>query len=1248
MRHHNGLAITAVLAVLLLVGCASAAEFTFNNVQIDSVGGTGTADLVLVEAPVEGFSGYIIQLEIADPSVAHVTKVSYNAELQGMTDTTARPFTSGHISWVDVNEMLQAPGGETNVLLATVTFTSLAPGSTTVGASFTMITDDNGDDMIPTSTINSPALDVYAVPEAAFSADKTTVLVSEAVTFTDESTGNVGTWDLDFGDGSAHASGAGPWTHAYASPGTYDVSLTVTNHLGTDTETKLGFITVSSEPVPVADFTATPVIGLAPLSVTFTDISTNEPSSWNWEYRASGTSDAWTPFATAQNPTYSFPAGAYDIRLTATNGGGSGSVTKTQFLSVSAGPKRLTTIQSGTVSGDLYVGAFQPVAWGDQPTTPGPRTFTQAYSIPAHTTVQWARLYAEVYAAGTDNRAGQAIVSFDADNDGTYETVLGTETLATASTSTADVYPVNDHIDRQYSDYRLWYDVTPLIGSSTTVNAQIYTTNVDSSNFDGRLKTLTLVVAYNDGDTDTVQYWVNDGHDYQPSSTGQPGITSTFGTASLASGWVSAELQNVALSSKDAVYTFNSNPIPNTPGTAPSFETNIWDVRDYLTAGSDSNFNYAPAGGSYKTILATLKARYVVPPTADFVAVPTVASTSDVIQFTDQSTAATSWAWDFGDGNTSTEQNPTHTYATTGLKTVSLTVTNPGGTDTETKTDYINVVDAYISFNPASQTFMTGELRTYTIVLSEAPQGLAGYDVWVTLGTGSVADITAVTYPAWAQNIYSPTVPADSIRIRGYDGGQAVTAGATNVVLATITVRGSTTGSTSIELSGLQMDADGGDVMSPTLQAGTVIIGTYSAPVADFQGTPTSGLAPLDVTFTDASTGDITNWYWDFDNDGTIDSEEQNPPAFTYTAAGTYTVKLTVTGPGGSDSEVKTGYIAAGVTAPVAGFSATPLTGNFPLEVTFTDASTGIISSRLWNFGDGRSSSLKDPVHTYTAAGTYDVTLTVTGPGGSDSEVKTGYITVTHSAPVADFIANPTSGTAPLTVAFSDQSTGPVASYAWDFDNDGTVDSTDQNPTHTFAAGTYNVTLTVTGPGGSDSETKISYVTASGLTANFDADQYTGVASRNVSFNVTFNDLSTGYPSGPDAWSWNFGNGGTSADQNPTVQYLGRPQSFTVTLDVSRGMDSASVTKTNFITITPYLEAFPGYVKLPTDLDGDGRYEDINGNGRLDYDDVVALFTNLGWIRDNSNVDIENYDFNFNNLIDYDDVIVLNDLVFYR
>jgi serine protease len=164
-----------------------------------------------------------------------------------------------------------------------------------------------------------------------------------------------------------------------------------------------------------------------------------------------------------------------------------------------------------------------------------------------------------------------------------------------------------------------------------------------------------------------------------------------------------------------------------------------------------------------------------------------------------------------------------------------------------------------------------------------------------------------------------------------------------------------------------------------------------------------------------------------------------------------------------------------GGTPPVAQFTGNPTSGCAPLTVNFTDLSTGEIDTWDWNFGDGSPhSSQQHPTHQYTGAGDYTVSLTVSGTNGSDTETKVGYIHA-YGPPVADFYGNPTSGSAPLTVSFYDQSTGQVTSWDWDFGDGGT--STDQNPTYEYAAeGDYTVTLTVNGPCGSDGETKAGYI----------------------------------------------------------------------------------------------------------------------------------------------------------------------------
>ncbi|MFB3879807.1 MAG: PKD domain-containing protein [Armatimonadota bacterium] len=246
-----------------------------------------------------------------------------------------------------------------------------------------------------------------------------------------------------------------------------------------------------------------------------------------------------------------------------------------------------------------------------------------------------------------------------------------------------------------------------------------------------------------------------------------------------------------------------------------------------------------------------------------------------------------------------------------------------------------------------------------------------------------------------------------------------------------------------------------------------------AVPMPDFDASVLSGDAPLSVDFTGMAYGAVTGWHWDFGDGST--SDEQNP-THLYIVPGVYPVSLTCSNINGSDMVYREDYISVGIPpAPVADFSATPTSGNAPLEVTFNDQSAGaMITAWAWDFGDGGSSTDQNPTHTYTTPGTYDVSLTVTDIGGTDDEVKVGYITV-GDANLANFSGTPRAGVAPLGVTFTDLSGGGIVSWLWDFGDGGTA--TTQNPSHTYnAPGIYDVSLTVNDGIFSDTETKTDYV----------------------------------------------------------------------------------------------------------------------------------------------------------------------------
>jgi PKD repeat protein len=243
-------------------------------------------------------------------------------------------------------------------------------------------------------------------------------------------------------------------------------------------------------------------------------------------------------------------------------------------------------------------------------------------------------------------------------------------------------------------------------------------------------------------------------------------------------------------------------------------------------------------------------------------------------------------------------------------------------------------------------------------------------------------------------------------------------------------------------------------------------------PVADFMGSPTYGYPPLTVNFTDLSTDMVNTWEWDFGDGNT--SDQQNPTNI-YTEGGQYAVRLKITGPGGSDSIVKQNYIEVIFNAPTADFIGTPTSGFAPLEVQFTDLSIDSVNSWLWFFGDGDAAFVQNPIHTYDSAGTYTVTLQISGPGGNGDMEKVDYITAYSNVIQADFVGNPTSGQAPLMVDFTDLSDGDINTWEWVFGDGGSASV--QNPTHEYTTtGSFTVSLTINGPAGSSTETKADYI----------------------------------------------------------------------------------------------------------------------------------------------------------------------------
>ncbi len=515
------------------------------------------------------------------------------------------------------------------------------------------------------------------------------------------------------------------------------------------------------------------------------------------------------------------------------------------------------------------------------------------------------------------------------------------------------------------------------------------------------------------------------------------------------------------------------------------------------------------AGGQNTKAIAGCVSVTVAPPAANFSASPPTSGPAPLtVAFADTSSGnPTAWSWSFGDGGTSSQQNPSHTYSAAGTYTVALTASNAGGQNTRTTPSCVSVTVAAPTANfSASPTSGPAPL---TVAFTDTSSGSPTAWSW-SFGDRATSTVQNPSHTYSAAGTYTVALTASN-------------AGGPN----TKTI------------------------------AGCVSV-TAAPPAASFSASPTSGTAPLAVAFTDTSSGSPTAWSWSF-GDGNASSQQN--PRHTYSAAGTYTVALTASNAGGPNTKTIAGCVSVSVAPPAASFSASPTNGTAPLTVTFTDTSSGSPTAWSWSFGDGATSTVQSPSHTYSAAGTYTVALTASNAGGPNIKTIAGCVSVTAAPPAANFSASPTNGPAPLSVQFTDLSSGTPTSWLWFF-GDGFT-STQQNPSHMYsAAGSYTVTLTASNAGGQNTKTAPSCVsvTAAPPVANFSASTTNGTAP----LAVFFADTSSGSPT---AWAWSFGDGNTSSQQNPRHTYS-TAGTYTVALTASNASGENTKTSASCVSVT--------------------------------------------------------------------------------
>ena len=207
----------------------------------------------------------------------------------------------------------------------------------------------------------------------------------------------------------------------------------------------------------------------------------------------------------------------------------------------------MDTIADGEVSGDVDVAVTNP--W----TTSG----ELSYEIPEDVeNVDYAGLYVNVYSGSASSNYG-AESNISITSNGGTEQIASEQLVCSDGTTDGTVYTINNHTTKCYSDYHMIYNITDKVqGKTGTITFNVINSKIDGYDFDGKIKLIGLVFAYNDGDNDKVSYWVNTGQSWTKESK-----STNFNVGTIENKIAEATIDNVALSSGDGLYTFNDNEL---------------------------------------------------------------------------------------------------------------------------------------------------------------------------------------------------------------------------------------------------------------------------------------------------------------------------------------------------------------------------------------------------------------------------------------------------------------------------------------------------------------------------------------------------------------------------------------------------------------------------------------------------------------------------------------------------------------
>jgi parallel beta-helix repeat protein len=861
-----------------------------------------------------------------------------------------------------------------------------------------------------------PLVRVNHIPIANFTYAPAYPSMLDIVQFNDTSTdadgdNDIVNWTWDFGDGNgSYEQNA---THSYMSNGNFTITLSILDSQGIGNSTQQNITVLNL--MPVASFIYTPLNPNTNDIVTFNSTSVDYDGiiiNWSWDFNDGH-------YGYGENTTHSFENGTYHVVLRVLDDMGAFNVTNTTITVINIHPS---------------------VDFSYFPEHPSTEDVIEFYDL-------------------SSDRESKNIVNWTWDfNDGNSSYLQD---------------PTHQYADN--GTYNVTLTIMDNDGASNSTSKLVNVSNVAPIADFTFLPSSPLtsdIVYFNDTSTDSDGIIVNWSWD--------------FG---------------------DGNSSFLQHPMHQYADNA-SYNVSLFIIDD--DGANDSTFNLIYIGNA--------------PPIANFSYTPMSPSTADSIMFNDSSIDTdgyiVSWSWDFGDGNISSIQNTTHSYAHSGIYTVSLMVTDEdGGNNVTSMPINVSNIGPNASFSYMPLTPSTAQTVQFT-------------------DTSTDSDGMIVN---WSWDFGDSDVSYDQHPTHQYADN-----GTYNVTLI-------------ITDNNAASDA-----------AMAIINVSNAIPVPNFTWSPANPTKLDSIQFYDLSSDrSLVSWNWDF-GDGNL-STLQNP-THQYADDGPYNVTLYVSDDDGAINSI-TKIVTVYTISPVANFTYSPINPLTSEIIIFTDTSTdadGTLVNWSWDFGDGNSSYLQHPTHQYSNNGTFTINLTVLDDDLELNSIEQ-QIMVSNVGPSVNFSYLPLNPTTQDTIQFTDLSTdsdGIIVSWHWDFD-DG-YQSIYQNPPHQYDDdGVYQVNLTIMDDDGAVNSTIIPVTVLN--VEPIVAFDYAPINPTVVDL-ISFMDLSIDVDGTLVNWSWDFGDGNSSYLQHPSHSY-DMAGNYTIQLTVSDN-DNATNTSTVNITVDPLPACF--------------------------------------------------------------------------